>query len=82
MKTLAQILAMPIIGNAYSDRPLFDAVHEFLMSDANSMEDKIKVLAKSDKAMGSKSPAADEQAVKDYIQFILDDIADEDPCPC
>ena len=81
MQTLQQILAMPIFGNAHHDRPLFDAVHEFLMRD-NPMPEKVQALSKLDKAMDSDAPLATEQDVNDYIQFILDEIAHDDPCPC
>lgn len=51
--TLAEIQAMPIYGNAMSDRSLFMAIDEFVKDESNSHEERYQALLKMDEAMGS-----------------------------
>lgn len=81
MKTIQQILATTVMGNAHSDRQLFDDIHEFVMRD-NLLSEKVQAITKLDRAMDFSAPEATEADVHDYIKFAMDEIAADDPCPC
>lgn len=68
-RTIEEIQAMPIIGDAYHDGPLLQACHDFIADDSNAMEDKIKAIEKIDETMGEKSEKPiTEKDVNSYIK--------------
>lgn len=71
MSKIRQLLDMPIVGNAYSDRKLFSLAHEIIMSEDTSMSMKKVAIRKIDEAMGADplEMGEVEQAVVEYIAF-------------
>lgn len=55
-------------GNAYNDGELMQKIHCFLMDKRNSMEDKMRALAKLDEIMGVDQGEVTPRDVQLYIQ--------------
>ena len=67
--TYDEILDHEIIGNAMSDMPLMDAIHEFVVDESNSVEDRCRVLYKLDEVMGLAGKIPTEEELREYIAF-------------
>lgn len=68
--TLEQIKAMPIVGNAYHDRAIFNRVHDFVMNDDNDMHERAEALRfVAHDVMGDDRVCDDdERIVNEYIE--------------
>jgi hypothetical protein len=62
-------LAMRIVGNAHSDRPLMDMLHDIIMSDDLPDEDRIAAVKKLDQVVGAEEqPKYSMADVEDYVE--------------
>ena len=56
MNRIERLQAMPIIGNAYSDREIFQLADEVLHDSTEPMQNKLAALRKIDETMGAGCP--------------------------
>jgi hypothetical protein len=63
---IEQIEELQIFGNAHSDMPIFNACHEFIMDEANEMEERIRAIRKIDDTMGLNG-VCNEDSVNEYV---------------
>jgi hypothetical protein len=66
MSKLASLEAMVIVGNAFDDRPLLALAHEIMVDEDQPMRDRIRALAKMDRAIGLTGPLT-PAAVRRYV---------------
>lgn len=64
---IQEIQAAPIVGNAMSDEKLMDAIHEFVIDESNSMDDRCLALQKLDQVMGVETGLPTDDEVRDYV---------------
>ena len=67
---ISEIQAHCFVGNAYSDQPAFNAIHDFVMNDNNSIADRAEALrVMSDVGMGCGrgDDESDEQVLASYM---------------
>lgn len=68
MTPLDKLKAMPIYGDAHSDRPRFDAANEIIHDTTATLEDRLAALNEIDRTMGIEGQdPINEQALADYI---------------
>lgn len=68
--TLAQLQAMPIVGNHHQDSHVFRACRKFILDPNTSMAEKIEAMNVIHKAMGEPQKAATENDVEKYIEEV------------
>jgi hypothetical protein len=66
---MQEILDHEIIGNAMSDMPLMDAIHDFVVDETNSVEDRCRVLYKLDEVMGLAGEMPTEAELNEYLSW-------------
>jgi len=63
-----KLIAMPVVGNAHSDRPVWDAAHEVVADESAPMADRVAAMAKMNELTGEDDPC-DESAIADYLEL-------------
>lgn len=70
MTPLQELQAMPIIGNAYHDRPRFNAADAIIRDESATLEDRLAALHEIDRTMGTEGEEPlTEEALVDYVAF-------------
>lgn len=64
---IEQILSHPIVGNAYSDGELLHKIHQFVLDENNTTEDKLKALHRLDQVMGVDTDYPTEKDLNEYL---------------
>ena len=63
---IEQIEALPVAGNHFQDRGIFDVIHEFMIGD-HPVEEKIRALRKMDQVMGEENEVT-ARDVEEYLE--------------
>lgn len=74
---LRQILNHPIVGNAYHDMPLMEAIDAYVSNKRTPVAGKLQALNKLDDVMGLEHPANAEHALKVYLATRAEDFVDD-----
>lgn len=74
MTLLDELQTMPIYGNAFHDRDLFDLAHRIAADESLPIQDRYAALQMMDKAMGETPPVATTETAMllEITQYLSD----------
>jgi hypothetical protein len=69
--TIHEVIAMPVAGNAYDDRHVWEATHAIVADETAPMPHRLAALAKMNELTGEDDPCTPE-ALAEYLELTVE----------